>query len=252
MSDLERELTRLRAEAVWPPTPDLAGAVAARIAAEPQSRRPRLGIALGGASVRRPAPVAVAAIVALVVLVAALAATPSVRARISDWLGIGAVRVERVDRLPPVATGRGLALGERTTLASARDVAAPTKVPTVTALGAPDAVFVDRSRGVPIVSLVYRPRAGLPRSTAGVGALLTVIPGADIGFLKKILGIGSSVEGVDVDGAFGVFISGDPHVLDPPSRLAGNTVVWLRGDTTYRLESALGRDAALRLARSVR
>jgi hypothetical protein len=249
MSELERELIRLRAEAVWPPTPDIAGAVAARIAAEPQPRRARLP--LGGAGLRRPAPAVVAAIVALLVLAAALAATPSVRARIADWLGIGAVRVERVDRLPPVSAGRGLALGRRTTLGAARDAAAPTEVPTVTALGAPAAVYVDRSRGVPIVSLVYRPRAGLPRSTAGVGALLTVIPGGDIGFLKKILGVGASIEGVDVNGAFGAFISGDPHVLDPPSRLAGNTVVWVRGDTTYRLESALGRDAALRLARSV-
>jgi hypothetical protein len=49
-----------------------------------------------------------------------------------------------------------------------------------------------------------------------------------------------------------VFLSGEPHVVTPPNRLAGNTLLWVRGDTTYRLETALGRDAALRLARSVR
>ena len=47
-------------------------------------------------------------------------------------------------------------------------------------------------------------------------------------------------------------MSGDAHLVAPPNRLAGNTLLWVRGDTTYRLETALGRDAALRLARSVR
>ena len=125
-------------------------------------------------------------------------------------------------------------------------------MPTVAALGAPDAVYVDRSGRATIVWLVYRPRPGLPRSTAGVGALLTILPGGDIGIVKKLLGGGTSIEGVDVNGAFGAFISGDPHVIEPPGRLAGNTLLWVSGDTTYRLESALGRDAALRLARSVR
>jgi hypothetical protein len=55
-----------------------------------------------------------------------------------------------------------------------------------------------------------------------------------------------------VNGAIGVFIAGEPHVVIPPNRLAGNTLLWVRGDTTYRLETALGRRAALRLARSVR
>jgi len=57
---------------------------------------------------------------------------------------------------------------------------------------------------------------------------------------------------VDVDGGFGVFVSGDAHLVVPPNRLAGNTLLWVRGETTYRLETALGRDGALRLARSVR
>jgi hypothetical protein len=245
MSELERRLARLGDEVAWPPTPDLARAVAARVAAEPRRERAR-----GPWPALRPATVALAALVAALVVAVTLAAAPGVRARIADWLGIGAVRVERVERLPDVGPGRDLGLGTRTTLASARR-GARVPVPTIAALGAPDAVYVDRA-GAGGAALVYRARRGLPAATRGIGALLTILPGGDVAIVKKLLGAGTSVTSVDVDGAFGVFIAGEPHVVTPPGRLAGNTLLWVRGDTTYRLETALGRAAALRLARSVR
>ena len=40
-----------------------------------------------------------------------------------------------------------------------------------------------------------------------------------------------------------------PDELRP--RLAGNTLVWVHDAVTYRLETRLGREAALRLARTV-
>jgi hypothetical protein len=247
VSDLERRLAVLRDDVAWPPTPDLASAVAARVASEPRRRaraRPRLRPAL------RPATVALAALVVALVVAGTLAAAPGVRARIADWLGIGAVRVERVDRLPDVGPARDLGLGRRTTLAAARR-AARVPVPTIGALGAPDAVYVSRQPPAG-ASLVYLARPGLPAATHGTGALLTMLPGGDVALVKKLLGAGTSVTSVDVDGALGVYISGEPHVVTPPNRLAGNTLIWVRGDTTYRLETALGRAAALRLARSVR
>jgi hypothetical protein len=247
MTNLERALGALRDDVAWPPTPDLASAVAARVAAE---RRPRSRRRVWPLTRSRPATVAVAALLAAVVLAATLAAAPGVRARIADWLGIGAVRIERVERLPDVAPGRGLGLGERTTLAAARRVAG-VPVPTIAALGAPDAVYVDRAHPGTGVSLVYRARPGLPAATSGVGALLTVLPDGDVGVIKKLAGPGTSVTSVDVNGARGVFVAGEPHVVMPPNRLAGNTLLWVRGGTTYRLETALGRAAALRLARTV-
>jgi hypothetical protein len=244
MSDLEGRLTQLRDDVVWPPTPDLARAVAARIATEPAppARRPRPTL--------RPATAIAAALALVLALGAVLAASPGVRARIADWLGIGAVRIERVDRLPDTGPAAGLGLGRRTTLAAARR-SAPTPVPTVRALGAPDVVYVDTSLGGGSSSLVYVARRGLPAARSGIGALLTVIPGGEVEIVKKLLGAGTSVTPVDVDGAPGVFISGEEHIVEPPSRLAGNTLLWVRDDVTYRLESALGRAAALRLARSV-
>ena len=253
MTDLERQLSLLRDEVAWPPTPDIAAAVAARIATEPPPSAPRvvlpgrgLGRTLRGS---RAAAVAVAAAAAVLVVAATLAAAPGVRARIADWLGIGAVRIERVDRLPDTGPSADLGLGRRTTLAAARRTAR-VPVPAIASLGAPDAVYVDPAGGG--ASVVYLARPGLPPATRRIGALLQILPGGDVGLVKKLLGAGTSVTGVDLDGAFGVFISGDKHVVVPPNRLAANTLLWVRGDATYRLETALGRDAALRLARSVR
>jgi hypothetical protein len=252
MTELEQRLAGLRDEIAWPPTPDLAAAVAARVAAEPRSAPGRAwgrGVAAPDRPRRRLRPQAVLAVLVIAAtLLATLAAAPGVRARIGDWLGIGAVRIERVQRLPDLGPAAGLGLGTRTTLAAARrDVRVP--VPTVGALGGPDAVYVDRRTGG--ATLVYRPRPGLPAASPGIGALLTVLPGGDPSVVKKLLGSTTTIESVDVDGGFGVLISGAAHVVGPPNRLAGNTVLWVRGATTYRLESALGRDAALRLARSV-
>jgi type IV secretory pathway VirB2 component (pilin) len=260
VTDLERQLALLRDEIAWPPTPDLAGAVAARIAAEPDpaahdGRRPWAAVAprvrewLAGPRARAAA---IAALVLVAVVAGTLAAAPGVRARIADWLGIGAVRIERVDRLPDASPSAGLGLGTRTPLGAARR-SAGVPVPTITALGPPDAVYVDRRvPGGGSASVVYLARPGLPSATRRIGALLTMLPGGDPLIVKKLLGAGTSVQGVDVDGGFGVFVSGDAHLVIPPNRLAGNILLWVRGDTTYRLETALGRDAALRLARSVR
>jgi hypothetical protein len=255
MTDLEQRLAGLRDDVAWPPTPDLAAAVAARVAADPRPAPERArgrGAAGSGRPRLRLRPQAALAVLAIAAaLLATLAAAPGVRARIADWLGIGAVRIERVERLPDVGPAAGLGLGTRTTLAAARrDVRVP--VPTVRALGAPDAVYVDLGTAGGSATLVYRPRPALPAASPGIGALLTVLPGGDPSVVKKLLGSGTTVESVDVDGGFGVFISGAAHVVGPPNRLAGNTVLWVRCDTTYRLESALGRDDALRLARSVR
>jgi len=131
VTDLERQLALLRDEIAWPPTPDLAGAVAARIAAEPDpaahdGRRPWTAVAprvrewLAGPRARAAA---IAALVVVAVVAGTLAAAPGVRARIADWLGIGAVRIERVDRLPDASPSAGLGLGTRTTLADARRTA---------------------------------------------------------------------------------------------------------------------------------
>jgi hypothetical protein len=241
VTDLETRLAALSEDLAWPPTPDLAGPVLARVAAEPRRRRaPALRLRL--------APVAAAVAAALLALAVALAASPAVRARLADWLGVGTVRIQRVERLPDIGPAAGLGLGERTSLAAARRRTG-LDVPVVRALGAPDAVYVQA--GGSAVSLVYVARPGLPPSTNGIGALLSVLPAGGLLPVQKLVAGGVPITQVRIRGARGYFIGGE-HVFGPPQRLAGRTLLWARDGVTYRLEGALPRATAVRLARSVR
>ena len=104
-----------------------------------------------------------------------LAASPSVRATLRDWLGIGSVRIARVQSLPDISPARQLELGRRATVAQANaHLGSP--IATVRALGAPAAIYID-DVPPPRVSVVYAARPGLPPGVAGVGALLDEIQG---------------------------------------------------------------------------
>jgi hypothetical protein len=248
MPELERELLALGDEIAWPPRPDLAAAVGARIAAEP--RRP------ARRAWRWPWPRLATALAAVLVVLLAFgilfAASPGVRATVRDWLGIGSVRITRVERLPDLAPARELGLGRRATFKSAE--AEFGTITTVRALGAPDAVYL--GEGLPHrVTLVYVARPGLPAGKAGVGALVDEIEGdTPIVYAEKLVGARVPITHVKVNGDDGYFIGGS-HALQLPDelrpRLAGNTLVWMHDAVTYRLETALGLRRALALARSV-
>jgi len=79
-------------------------------------------------------------------------------------------------------------------------------------------------------------------------------------YLKKVSLEGGHVRPVTVNGELGYWLSGTPHELDyvdpdgmhfiDHPRLAGNTLVWTRGDVTLRLEGAPNLRDALRIARA--
>jgi hypothetical protein len=246
VTELELQLLALREDVAWPPTPDLATAVQARVAREPRRQRRRAWLPA------RLAPAVVALLVVLLAFGALLAASPGVRATLRDWLGIGSVRITRVQRLPDISPARKLELGRRATVVQANaHLGSP--IATVRALDPPAAIYL--GDGLPArVSLVYAARPGLPPGTAGVGALLDQLQGDATAFIEKFVSGGVPITRVSVNGARGFFIGGT-HAVNLPDelrpRLAGNTVVWLRDAVTYRLETKLGRVAALRLARSV-
>ena len=152
---IESRLADLAAHVELPPAPDIAARVRARVEAEPPRRAWRL----------RPALAVPLALLALAV--GGVAAVPSARSAVLRWLGIEGVKIERVPKAPtPAPTSSPLDLGERTTLTSG--VLVPD------ALGRPDAVYDDGDQ----VTLLYRPRRGLPESAqTGAGALLSQFPG---------------------------------------------------------------------------
>jgi hypothetical protein len=217
--DLERELRSL--DVAWPATPSFA------LAAATPRRRTRWWTV-----------VAIAAALAIGVAFA----VPQSRGAILRFFHIGADRIEFVDTLPP-AQQRALdtGLGAATTLAEARRI-----VPRLLLPPTGRTPKLHESGGV--VSLVFLHR--------GRPVLLSEVTGSEA-FLKKLAGGATNARWLELErGVWGVWLSGAPHVFffpREPARLAGNTLVWNEGNTTYRLEAPhLKEAAALDLARSLR
>jgi hypothetical protein len=240
MTDLELQLRDLGGELVYPPTPDLARSVRERLVERrpwwrARSRRQALAIGLA----------------VLAVSAAAVMAVPSARTAILRFFRIGSVTIERVETLPPArqrpltaGLGREVSLDEGARLTGFRILLPPLDEPV-------EDVYV-RSRVQS--ALLDVPDAG--------PVLLTEIRGRhQFDFAKKFSGSATRVDPVSVNGAFGIWLQGAPHVVtfqdrsgriqQFTTRLAGNVLVWTRGDLTFRLEGKLTKQRALELAGSI-
>jgi hypothetical protein len=244
---LESMLTGMAQDVGWPATPDVAAAVLERLAQSPPGRW-RLR--------RTLRPAFAIAIVATFVLAAAVAALA---------LGLPGLRIIITPSLPPSAItpakGERLGLGDATSLEAAEDAFGPgLAVPA--AIGAPDETYAAADGS--IVWLVYRADDELPAlAGSDIGLLVMEVHGAvDRDQLEKIVLEGNNtVTRVDVAGAPGYWIEGEPHVLryrDPSgatdeivSRLVGETLVWERDRVLYRIESGLGATETVRIAASM-
>jgi hypothetical protein len=268
--DLDRALADLAASLEFPPTPDLAAAVSARLDRTPAPARPAPAARhwLGGlAGWRRLAVVGLAAVL---LAAAVLVASPGTREAVARRLGLRGIGVE-IGGPPPstVTTTQGgrldLGLGERVGLSEARRrVGFGVLVPGAGGPGPPDAVFVNEA--VPMggrVDMVWRARPGLPASPrTDVGLLITQFRGQTTPeFIKKVTGAGL-VEFLEVGGEPAYWFSGEPHFFtyqdaagtfrEEQTRLAGNTLIWQHGDETLRLEGEISKAEAVRIAESMR
>jgi hypothetical protein len=203
------------------------------------------------------------ALVAGAVLVA-----PGPRAAVARFLGIGGVRVVTTGEVP-AGVGRAYDLGEPVPVEQALALAPAPLVPD--GLGPPAAAFAGRPEGG--VTLVWAATDALPGldgsgtggATDGAGSrrpglIVTAFPATPEPVMTKGVGPGSRVQATTVEGRPGYWIAGAPHevrVGDEPGapsdvvRLAGDTLLWTDGDTTYRLESALGREGAVAVAERI-
>ena len=170
---------------------------------------------------------------------------------------------------PPAAgqpLGAWLGLGQPVAGLAAARARVPFQVvaPTLPELGSPDAVYVGDGPSGPRISLVYGARPGLPPATeTGVALLLTQFRGGvEPGVVYKSVGPETRVEETRVEEGAAFWIAGAPHLVmfrgpdggihEDRLRLAGNVLLWERGELTLRIEGAMSRDAALRVAASVR
>ncbi len=250
MTELERALLELEVE--WPGTPDIAAAVRVELDRPAPARRTPW---------RRRLAIALASL--LVLGGGTLAASPSARSTVSRWLGLHGVEIRRE---PPRATpapssplGESLDLGIPIAPVQARRAGAlfPRSLP------APDAAYLGpRVGGQQPVALVYAPRAGLPPSkVTGVALIVqTFRASVDQAILKKVSMTGD-VEFMTVGGHPAYWISGEPHGFQyatpsggafVPQRLADHTLLVEQGGKLLRIEGPLTRDAAVKVALSVK
>jgi hypothetical protein len=226
MPDLESELRALGESIAFPPTPDLAARV--RLPERVPTLWPRR-------------LVLVAAVLGAAV-VAGLA-IPQARSAILRVFGIGAVRIEYVDKLPAVEPEARLDLGPEI---SAED--APFRLLESSLLGAPDGVYASGN----VVTQLY----GSPDH---VRLLVTQIGGRALrpDVVKKVVGTTTNADFVSIAGLAepALWIEGAPHILslpNAPERLAANTLIWTQGNRTMRLEGAESLDEAVEIAQSFR
>jgi hypothetical protein len=202
-------------------------------------------------------------VLAVAVLLTALvvAAVPGPRSAVARFLGIGGVRVVTTGDVPAAVAG-AYDLGEPVPVDRALAQAPGAMSPD--GAGDPVAAFTGRPEGA--VTLVWAAGDDLPdldaAGTTGVGLIVTAFPGSiDAPVVIKRIGPATRAEAVRLGGAVGYWISGAPHevqVLGSSGearpdvvRLAGNTLLWTDGATTYRLESALDREAAVEVAERI-
>jgi hypothetical protein len=247
MTQLERQLRELGSRLDFPPTPELAAAVRARLTEEPaRRRRPALAFR------RRTL---VFALAALLVGVGIAFAVPPARTAILHFFGFHGVRIERVPTLPPAPppTRGNLDLGRRISFARAERLT-PYRIAAPGGRRSGAVYYRDSPTGGEVSFLLRCCRPLL---------LLSELRGEAVPFVEKVIGPGTRIERLTIGGAPGYWISGAPHVLyyrapdgtvyQESLRLAGNTLLWDRNGVTFRLEGAHLRKAqALRIAAGVR
>lgn len=290
-AELIDRLAALSAEVAWPAWPDLAGRVTAALergvarddgtttgagtvrgglgrSGVLDRLRELAGSGVGGRRVaRRSLLIAIVALLAIVVAAAAIG------------LGVPGIRIE----LRPLATPTPAQMTSAPAPSSSTAVASPSPI----TLGTPpDAelgptVSLDQARGGTGFGLLVPAAAGFgdptevhmtgsapftrvallyPDRTTLTEFLGVIQPDA----FQKVVGPGTTVEPIRIGAADGYWITGAPHdlvlsYLDPDGvsrfrevTVTGNVLIWQVGAVTIRLETPLGRDAAIAVATSLR
>ena len=222
MTELERALLALDVE--FPPEPNLLPAVRARL-----ERR------------RWQRPLVFAIALAVVAFGIAMA-VPDARSAILRFFHIGSVSIERVETLPA---------------AQERPLTAGLGAPMSRAAAESEAGFsMWLPKGVRPAQYYVRP--GLIATMLrvdGKPVLLVEFQGDQVSLTKKFAASETSVQPAQI-GEFGLWLTGGRHVMRwgdkaLETRLAGNVLLWLQNERTYRLEGALGKEKMLELAREI-
>jgi hypothetical protein len=268
---LESRLQTLAGDFPYPPTPDIAGKVVQRLSQESR-REPRER----HRTIRQR--ILAGSVLILILLIASLA-VPSVRAAVIEFLQVGVIRIFFIEPTPtstPTPLSGALSLltplPEQTPkssptpedLISLAQIAGETTLETAISradyelrlpsypldLGMPDRVFLQDANGTMVIFVWTAP--GDPQKVRLI--LFQIPPGSWAG--EKWAP--SFVEETLVSGQAAVWAEG-PYVLrltngemDLIRLVAGHSLVWEESGITYRLESELSLQAAVKIAESLK
>lgn len=249
----ESRLAGLAASYAYPPTPDIATHERRRLAnAGSQSRLPRAGR-------NNRLRLLAGTVMAVLLLLAVALFVPQTRAALLKILNIGAVSIlVEEEPLPATVTpGRRLLdVAGATTLAEAVEmVGFDILMPAYPAdLGPPDQVYVqklfDTGLDGPIAILIW-----LDPARPGEARLsLYQIPVPAYAFKRASM---ESVRQTQVDGYAAFWVQGEHRLqlldgsYDDWFFVPGNALVWTDGQITYRLESGLTMEEAVRIGESL-
>jgi hypothetical protein len=232
-ANLEQQVHRLAQQFHYPPTPLIGTAVRQNM--RPDQRSYRLGWTL-------------AAIFALVFLAAVLFASP-VRARIVEWLRVGAVRVFLNDPVltpDPTVPAANIELeGETTLLAAQENIHFNLMIPPQ--LGEPDRVYyqeIDRAR---LVIMLWQDLEQGDLALYQIQGPVSIINKRYVGSIEETV-VGSEWA-VWVEGPYQLYVETGTEI--DIRAVEGRTLLWQQDGITYRLESHLTLEEARELAGSL-
>jgi hypothetical protein len=245
---IESLLRRAADDFQYPPTPDVAAGVRARL-----NERPSLTGRLGPWWPRQAYGVAAAALAAAVVALTAAVAVPGSRSAIADFFHLSHVRIERDQggsRTPPALSPESFA--RPTTVGEVRGIVDfPIKLPAAGGrVSRPDATYIQGEQyDAPIAIFVYE-QAGYD------------IYESHDAYINKIIHSATPSRLVSFDGHYAYWVEGGGHVvesLDAEGRVVIETrrtveratLIWEENGITYRIESSLPQAQTIAVAESL-
>ncbi|MGH2450545.1 MAG: hypothetical protein ACRDGE_04605, partial [Candidatus Limnocylindria bacterium] len=199
-----------------------------------------------------------AAVTALVIALGVVAVQPGTLSAAAEALCLRGLCVFRGG--PPTADFRAQIPGDR--VASVAEASARAGFPVrMSTDGHPTEIVVNQIGTTTEVTLVFTGRiAGGPERPV---YLVTQSRGEiEDALVAKVIGPGTRVERVQVNGRPGVWIEGAPHdfsyvdrdgrVITGTLRLAANVLAWDQDGILFRVEGQLSREEALRIASTLR
>ena len=252
INELEALLRSAARNLEFPATPPIAAAVAARLREPAPSFLDSLADAVALWWARPAARAALAALAVIALVVGATLALPQSRSAIAELFGLSNVRVEvgpTDGPPPPVLSPESFA--RPVSLEEAREAAAfPLRLPARDgALLQPDAVYLQGEfNSAPVVILVYDTEDyDLYQSTFGFFGKGVPEPFIEFEF------DGHNALWIEQGGHIASFLDDQGRVVIETRRSVERaTLFWEENGITYRLETSLSREDAVRVAQSLR